>query len=228
MRLGGRRVEGLSPLARGNQILRHCWTLWLGPIPARAGQPRPCRIRRPWCWAYPRSRGATFASVGGMDKMKGLSPLARGNQGRCMGRPAYQGPIPARAGQPPDQTAQGLLIWAYPRSRGATVPAHGQSLQCGGLSPLARGNRHAGPGGYRPDRPIPARAGQPLCRMKQTSLIRAYPRSRGATVSASQLPKSTAGLSPLARGNRLSRHRNDFVSGPIPARAGQPPDGVLL
>ena len=141
MRLGGRRVEGLSPLARGNQILRHCWTLWLGPIPARAGQPRPCRIRRPWCWAYPRSRGATFASVGGMDKMKGLSPLARGNQGRCMGRPAYQGPIPARAGQPYRTAACSGSSGAYPRSRGATSPA---PLSCSvyqGLSPLARGNR---------------------------------------------------------------------------------------
>ena len=35
------RDKGLSPLARGNLVWSCCFSLFLRPIPARAGQPRP-------------------------------------------------------------------------------------------------------------------------------------------------------------------------------------------
>jgi len=50
----------------------------------------------------------------------------------------------------------------------------------------------------------------------------AYPRSRGATALQADHVAIVAGLSPLARGNRFQRVLPMMLSGPIPARAGQP------
>ena len=133
-----------------------------GPIPARAGQPRPSA-----CWAtahraYPRSRGATLAGIVQRAQYQGLSPLARGNPMRESKGVRRQGPIPARAGQPESGRRGDSAHGAYPRSRGATLGGALMRLHSEGLSPLARGNRvllrrlawSAGP--------IPARAGQPV------------------------------------------------------------------
>ena len=73
--------------------------------------------------AYPRSRGATGATVAAGTGYLGLSPLARGNPTTSAVAVGDQGPIPARAGQPTDQWQYTALRWAYPRSRGATPDA---------------------------------------------------------------------------------------------------------
>ena len=72
-------IEGLSPLARGNQLLG-CDAYWTtGPIPARAGEPSGWRMLRWWARAYPRSRGGTADKRMLLILRTGLSPLARGN-----------------------------------------------------------------------------------------------------------------------------------------------------
>ena len=73
--------------------------------------------------------------------------------------------------------------------------------------------------------PIPARAGQPHGLMHALACVRAYPRSRGATVLASDSAMRARGLSPLARGNLRAPLGLGAVVGPIPARAGQPCKG---
>ena len=139
----------------------------------------------------------------------------------------FHGPIPARAGQPPPIGCNTCAPRAYPRSRGATCLIPRNSSIESGLSPLARGNLQqrffdAGDAG-----PIPARAGQPISGGTPSTICGAYPRSRGATPRASELAASAAGLSPLARGNRLGRVAHTDTLGPIPARAGQPNPGCL-
>ena len=52
--------------------------------------------------------------------------------------------------------------------------------------------------------PIPARAGQPPLIVISKAQARAYPRSRGATLSADKNRAGWVGLSPLARGNRIT------------------------
>ena len=91
-----------------------------------------------------------------------------------------------------------------------------------GLSPLARGNLHAGLPGQLGSGPIPARAGQPCGRWCSAIRRRAYPRSRGATGLNEYERGGKWGLSPLARGNLSSRWWRLLAAGPIPARAGQP------
>ncbi len=139
----------------------------------------------------------------------------------------FHGPIPARAGQPPPIGCNTCAPRACPRSRGATCLIPRNSSIESGLSPLARGNLQqrffdAGDAG-----PIPARAGQPISGGTPSTICGAYPRSRGATPRASELAASAAGLSPLARGNRLGRVAHTDTLGPIPARAGQPNPGCL-
>ena len=114
-------VLGLSPLARGNLGLVLLGCGFRGPIPARAGQPRQgagsCSATR----AYPRSRGATWCGHAASLCSCGLSPLARGNHGQALVAGCSDGPIPARAGQPPRWSQGSGPGWAYPRSRGATL-----------------------------------------------------------------------------------------------------------
>ncbi len=54
------------------------------------------------------------------------------------------------------------------------------------------------------------------------SARRAYPRLRGGTEWAASRPRSSGGLSPLARGNRAAACRGACAGGPIPACAGEP------
>ena len=152
----------------------------------------------------------------------GLSPLARGNRLPAVGRLGAQGPIPARAGQPPNHRSACRPIRAYPRSRGATEGRRKEWQAAGGLSPLARGNRFGHPRNHAPHGPIPARAGQPLPEEAGGAGTRAYPRSRGATQSLTAHSLAVRGLSPLARGNLGDAPEALGRQGPIPARAGQP------
>ena len=132
---------GLSPLARGNPDNRPPIQPGVGPIPARAGEPRWRRSPPRPQWAYPRSRGGTRAKQVSGVLSQGLSPLARGNRLTGVGSVVVTGPIPARAGEPPWQSLHWRYRRAYPRSRGGTLFQFFGLCVCKGLSPLARGNR---------------------------------------------------------------------------------------
>ena len=73
------RSVGLSPLARGNPLYILPARYYMGPIPARAGEPYLVHQRLHPTRAYPRSRGGTSNPCTGMYLALGLSPLARGN-----------------------------------------------------------------------------------------------------------------------------------------------------
>ena len=70
---------GLSPLARGNLVVKGAWQCNLRPIPARAGEPEPMHRADTGHGAYPRSRGGTTIDFSIFHLPLGLSPLARGN-----------------------------------------------------------------------------------------------------------------------------------------------------
>ena len=140
----------------------------------------------------------------------------------------FHGPIPARAGQPLRYFSRCWCLWAYPRSRGATITTASRPIWCMGLSPLARGNHGCGVQLADIEGPIPARAGQPVRAEVPSCATRAYPRSRGATDSHSAALLGLKGLSPLARGNRPPLRINPGDRGPIPARAGQPDQPATL
>ena len=94
-----------------------------------------------------------------------------------------------------------------------------------GLSPLTRGNRASMDGQLPSDGPIPAHAGEPHSRSGCSALTRAYPRSRGGTLTRWLRFGSPVGLSPLTRGNRAHLVQRCLGHGPIPAHAGEPKSG---
>ena len=154
-------VVGLSPLARGNLQRVKVQDAILGPIPACAGEPHPCRLHTPADRAYPRLRGGTCWSSLGAVSRRGLSPLARGNLVPAKPVPPVSGPIPACAGEPCLKTLDCRHSWAYPRLRGGTWPPRCKVGELKGLSPLARGNLHRQRTLNRCEGPIPACAGEP-------------------------------------------------------------------
>ena len=173
--------------------------------------------------AYPRSHGATGSKKPPRGRLWGLSPLARGNHVVVALKIPGVGPIPARTGQPPRQSACWPIPGAYPRSHGATSVIGWRWRTSQGLSPLARGNlapQVADDDGFGP---IPARTGQPLPMLALWCPRGAYPRSHGATAAPRAKTFSTTGLSPLARGNQNINNVAGQEYGPIPARTGQPP-----
>ena len=113
-------ARGLSPRVRGNLVSQKPPTIWVGSIPARAGEPADARdarliggsiparagepaqaLSRPGPYAvYPRACGGTFFRAESALGVLGLSPRVRGN--RLVNQPLHRSPgsIPARAGEP--------------------------------------------------------------------------------------------------------------------------------
>ena len=71
---------GLSPPVRGSLHLPVAGDLWLGSIPARAGEPAPIRKHGTLLPVYPRPCGGAFDTPETAEPMKGLSPPVRGSR----------------------------------------------------------------------------------------------------------------------------------------------------
>ena len=97
--------------------------------------------------------------------IRGLSPLARGNQGGDAAHVRNCGPIPARAGEPVALSSISSSDRAYPRSRGGTPMSVISKARVWGLSPLARGSQQITDVLVPLQGPIPARAGEPFWRL---------------------------------------------------------------
>ena len=110
--------------------------------------------------------------------------------------------------------------WDHPRSRGVYGECAGETIACGGSSPLARG--------LQPERTsrdghhgiIPARAGFTGSVQEKRSHAADHPRSRGVYCARSRARMSAGGSSPLARGLRTRWPTSWCSPGIIPARAG--------
>ena len=95
-----RFVHGLSPRVRGNHPRRAMSALYMGSIPACAGEPAlafiPSAVQR----VYPRVCGGTLHCSEHIEADGGLSPRVRGNRPSMMEAAAQNRSIPACAGEP--------------------------------------------------------------------------------------------------------------------------------
>ena len=150
----------------------------------------------------------------------GSSPLARG--ALLVPDPRGRGVrlIPARAGSTSSLTSTIRSPWAHPRSRGEHTGQGLRAVERGGSSPLARGAQHQRPGGERPRRLIPARAGSTEKGSSEGISSEAHPRSRGEHRSVPSPMRSHPGSSPLARGAPTGQFLSENARRLIPARAG--------
>ena len=216
--------QGLSPRGRGNHLPMASSQPALGPIPAWAGEPCRDLAVAGGPWAYPRVGGGTalertissrsspiraYPRVGGGTRCQqihtcstvGLSPRGRGNRWKWLFATAIFGPIPAWAGEPPEDDLQGAVARAYPRVGGGTVGAYDALASCKGLSPRGRGNPGVGERDGLMCGPIPAWAGEPSEAEAWLTATRAYPRVGGGTSRGAALDVPDWGLSPRGRGN---------------------------
>ena len=171
---------------------------------------------------YPRPRGGTEAAKKMTPQGAGLSPPTRGNPSLMRLAPSPAGSIPAHAGEPGSSRRDTRAGAVYPRPRGGTnMPRY----LCGitaGLSPPTRGNPAALELRPRPQRSIPAHAGEPAQAGRAPCRKRVYPRPRGGTEVAYAREIRREGLSPPTRGNHCVLSSLYEYVGSIPAHAGEP------
>ena len=223
---------------RGNRLSCVSYLLPPGSIPARAGEPISIRLLRADCRVYPRACGGTDAPHRARGPLAGLSPRVRGNHILDHNEWGLPRSIPARAGEPTNGYDSTIIFRVYPRACGGTCPSGGSSWvyprACGGtascrlvgLSPRVRGNHDPSWVTVYPMGSIPARAGEPGRSPCHPSEARVYPRACGGTSRASSFNGNSSGLSPRVRGNQDQNGSFVFVVRSIPARAGEPLEGV--
>ncbi len=108
----------------------------------------------------------------------------------------------------------------YPRWRGELIYSKPSECIPGGLSPLARGTRRLPPAQPWIFRFIPAGAGNSGSLTQRLSALTVYPRWRGELRAAATPEVPLPGLSPLARGTRVSSRYCAAPTRFIPAGAG--------
>ena len=182
---------GLSPLARGTQVLFARITSGARFIPAGAGNTsgapavHGCDTVYPRSAVYPRWRGEhTLRHCCGCSHT-GLSPLARGTRFR----PGSSDPrgrfIPAGAGNTVLVGQQVLLAAVYPRWRGEHSLPSGSLMIASGLSPLARGTPDSALHGGGYDGLSPLARGTHTLNLNLLIEIRFIPAGAGNTRAAS-------------------------------------------
>ena len=132
---------GLSPRVRGNRFRPRPDIRVVRSIPACAGEPEGLPSSQPALGVYPRVCGGTARADGEVKRARGLSPRVRGNPLSTVVLGAWDGSIPACAGEPTATLSVNNSSTVYPRVCGGTPvrPVAHQALD--GLSPRVRGNR---------------------------------------------------------------------------------------
>ena len=211
---------GSSPLAREIRAAAGGQPACRRFIPARAGNTRTARIRRPARPVHPRSRGKYGRAGFRIRDRRGSSPLAREILPALIPRPGWRRFIPARAGNTPLATRCKAATTVHPRSRGKYAENIGQGRPVYGSSPLAREIRIGVVENPRHRRFIPARAGNTAALHARIDAGQVHPRSRGKYVAKYIAKGIDDGSSPLAREIRQMRRLRRRARRFIPARAG--------
>ena len=215
-------TDGLSPRVRGNLRGRLSARQLPGSIPACAGEPPPCCLIWKPKRVYPRVCGGTQNGAIRDAGMRGLSPRVRGNPGCRRQAVAYQGSIPACAGEPGGRQPGKASSGVYPRVCGGTRLSPSPTPAMRGLSPRVRGNQ--GHGHQLQPRlwSIPACAGEPSYGNLLAATAKVYPRVCGGTRRRRWRSAGLPGLSPRVRGNHDVQVAPAPAPGSIPACAGEP------
>ena len=211
---------GLSPRVRGNPTIEQLSRGQIGSIPACAGEPPTSTTQQRAPEVYPRVCGGTGVDLLALGADDGLSPRVRGNP-FCNGDNTSQpGSIPACAGEPGGGEGCRRERQVYPRVCGGTQGGGGGGTS--GLSPRVRGNRWNR--GRPPPLPgsIPACAGEPAQASTSPGGHGVYPRVCGGTGEVGRWHGRRRGLSPRVRGNHSPTRSRRFLTGSIPACAGEP------
>ncbi len=176
---------------------------------------------------YPRPCGGAWLTQQAALRRGGLSPHVRGSRPTADLLRGAWGSIPARAGEPHQQSRRSFRKRVYPRTCGGATRFGGLRPLFAGLSPHVRESHGVEIRLGRSERSIPARAGEPARGGPRREAVRVYPRTCGGAECNAGMILCGWGLSPHVRGSLIEGKRCDAVLGSIPARAGEP-FGVIL
>ncbi len=194
-------LVGLSPRVRGNPDGWIAPSLFLGSIPACAGEPARHISSLSLYGVYPRVCGGTFDVVSNRPTPVGLSPRVRGNPNSDHLAICAAGSIPACAGEPSGRCRCPPTPAVYPRVCGGTENSNKDTIIAAGLSPRVRGNRRRIRQLDTRTGSIPACAGEPTTAIARTFWQGVYPRVCGGTAENRTARVAVEGLSPRVRGN---------------------------
>ena len=215
--------RGPSPRVRGSLDGGEAGEPGTGSIPACAGKPVAVRMRPTSPAVHPRVCGEAIGGLAFVRKAAGPSPRVRGSPGYAPGPAGPLGSIPACAGKPVTEKLKGVFARVHPRVCGEARAGVMRGLSVEGPSPRVRGSPHRADRGAGGTGSIPACAGKPLCRYRESSRRRVHPRVCGEARVAPGLRRCKPGPSPRVRGSRLPRGLRGACRGSIPACAGKPP-----
>ncbi len=179
---------GLSPRVRGNRTWNMAALVFLGSIPACAGEPPTERLPLKMSRVYPRVCGGTNDDREWAEYADGLSPRVRGNPVHVPLVMRPNGSIPACAGEPPSRCRPAKRSPVYPRVCGGTQIKHFENAARDGLSPRVRGNLSTIRPSVSSTGSIPACAGEPINDPAISKQYRVYPRVCGGTCRAAAIP----------------------------------------
>ena len=117
-RAGVVRVEGSSPLTRGQRGVLLGTLVGPGIIPTHAGKTASGAATRRHGWDHPRSRGENFRGLKKQIASEGSSPLTRGKRGPCGLQGGHDGLIPTHAGKTNPSPGAVSRRTAHPHSCG--------------------------------------------------------------------------------------------------------------
>ena len=200
-RLHVRKIGGASPCERGSRLLGLAGPIGKGSIPARAGEPAPCRGRARAARVHPRASGGARRHCTLSFEVEGPSPRERGSPARPVQYIIGLGSIPARAGEPVAAWLLEAEHRVHPRASGGAPPMTSGAACRAGPSPRER---------------------EPSSRKTLRENPRVHPRASGGAQDQRPHAFLLAGPSPRERGSRQELRRQPVRLGSIPARAGEP------
>ena len=153
--------------------------------------------------------------------ISGSSPLTRGKQGPADEVCRGVGLIPTHAGKTSSSTTSGGCAPAHPHSRGENIMLPRIKQRRRGSSPLTRGKLLTLTDADASNRLIPTHAGKTSDAGPPECSAPAHPHSRGENSETCQVRALARGSSPLTRGKRPSRGRDQPEAGLIPTHAGK-------
>ena len=194
------RFTGSSPRARGTPSRQPTAAARSRFIPAGAGNTHGRGHRRAADTVHPRGRGEHRTGTLGDPWLDGSSPRARGTPSAILAIARIGRFIPAGAGNTVLRSTRCAAHPVHPRGRGEHWPPTVLSTTMNGSSPRARGTRNHPIRCGRPNRFIPAGAGNTARLRDLRDRAAVHPRGRGEHSSARSLEVFFSGSSPRARG----------------------------
>ena len=219
--------SGLSPRVRGKPRPPARLSRRPRSIPACAGETGAAGGSKAGGGVYPRVCGGNAAGLTPAAGLGGLSPRVRGKRRWAGCQPRCRRSIPACAGETCTVALSRPRRWVYPRVCGGN-PITPRRRHCRpGLSPRVRGKLLIQADIERPQRSIPACAGETPVAVADRRVAEVYPRVCGGNRSSRRGVRSIGGLSPRVRGKLIGAAAVAAGGRSIPACAGETLAGLV-